>query len=326
MRIGLTYDMRSEYIAMGYGREECAEFDREDTIAGIEKCLQDLGHETDRIGHIRALPARLAAAERWDLVFNIAEGFHGISREAQVPALLEAYRIPYTGSDPLTLALSHHKGFTKEIVRCAGVPTPPFCLVSDAGEVDKVKLPFPLFVKPVAEGTGKGISSRSRVTTPQELCEQCAYVIETFNQPAIVETYLPGREITVGVLGSGREARIVGAIEICSLQGAEQHAYSFFNKENYEKVISYSTVTDSSLLKEAEKICIDAWEAVGGRDACRVDLRADDQGRLSFIEMNALPGLNPTHSDLPIICNRVGIPFSGLIGSIVDSARQRYRI
>jgi D-alanine-D-alanine ligase len=192
--------------------------------------------------------------------------------------------------------------------------------------VADLRLSFPLFVKPVAEGTGKGINGKSRVSSTTELQDQCAYVIKTFRQPALVETYLPGREITVGVIGSGLEARVIGAIEIESLDGAESHAYSYYNKANYEKVIRYSKVTDNTILKSAEAICLKAWRALRGRDVCRMDLRADSQGRLSFIEVNALPGLHPRHSDLPIICERSGICYTDLIGSIVDSARRRYGI
>ncbi len=324
MRIGLTYDLRSEYLAMGYGEEETAEFDRDDTITSIESSLKVLGYDTIRIGHIRSLTEKLAQGERWDLVFNIAEGLSGFSREAQVPALLEAYRIPHTGSDPLTLALSQHKGYTKQIVERAGVPTPAFAVVNSEDDLADIHLPFPLFVKPVAEGTGKGITEKSRVDTAESLREQCRYVLETFQQPALVETFLPGREITVGVLGTGAAARVIGAMEIESLSGAEAHAYSYFNKENCEEVIRYSTVTDSAMMRSAEAICCKAWHALGGRDACRMDLRADTHGSLSFLEVNALPGLHPQHSDLPMICERVGIPYTGLIGSIVDSARQRY--
>ena len=155
MRIGLTYDLRSEYLAMGYSEEATAEFDREETVDGIESALQRLGHATERIGHIRRLVERLAEGRRWDLVFNIAEGLNGIGREAQVPALLDAYGIPYTFSDPLVLGVCLHKGLTKLVVRDAGVPTPDFALVERPEDLARVGLPFPVFAKPVAEGTGK---------------------------------------------------------------------------------------------------------------------------------------------------------------------------
>lgn len=324
MHIGLTYDLKSEYLAMGYSPEEAAEFDREETIDAIEKSLRAAGHGTERIGYIRNLAAMLSNGKKWDLVFNIAEGVSGFSREAQVPALLEAYQIPYCGSDPLTLALTHHKGFTKQIVALAGVPTPAFSVVTKPIDVGRVSLRYPLFVKPIAEGTGKGINGKSMVTNEIELKVQCEYVISTFKQPALVEEYLPGREITVGVLGSGRDAKIIGAMEIISLDGAEDNAYSYFNKENYEQVITYSLVNDEAVLREAEALCISAWDALGGKDFCRMDLRADEAGRFSFIEVNALPGLNPVHSDLPIICQKKGFNYAALINSVVNSARIRY--
>ena len=326
MRIGMTYDLRSEYLATGYGEEETAEFDRDDTIEAIESSLGELGHEPVRIGHIRSLTARLAAGETWDLVFNIAEGMSGYAREAQVPALLEAFGIPYTGSDPLTLAMTHHKGYTKRVVAGAGVLTPDFAVVASEDDIASVNLPFPLFVKPVAEGTGKGITGTSRVTSPDELVRQCRYVLGEFRQPALVETYLPGREITVGLLGSGAGARVVGVLEIESLSGAEANAYTYYNKEFCENVISYTLVTEPAVIDAAAGLCLGAWEALGGRDFCRMDLRADAAGTFSFMEVNALPGLHPQHSDLPMIAQRVDLPYTQLIGTVVDSALQRYGI
>jgi len=326
MRIGITYDLKSEYLAMGYSQEEVAEFDREDTVAGIEQALRASGHEPERIGYIRTLTSMLAAGKRWDMVFNIAEGLRGFAREAQVPALLEAFDIPYTGSDPLTLSLTHHKGYTKQIVECAGVNTPPFAVVSVPDDVAAISLPFPLFVKPAAEGTGKGISSASKVNTPAELAAQCRYVLETFKQPALVEMYLPGREFTVGMIGTGKETRVIGVMEILPIEGAESHAYTYFNKENYEEVIRYELVRDPHILDAAAALCIPAWQALGGKDFCRMDVRFDATGRLAFIEVNALPGLNPTHSDLPIICRHVGVPYDTLIAEVVASARSRYQV
>src|SRR5687768_1093203 len=147
VRIGLTYDLRLDYLAAGYGEEETAEFDQPGTIDAIEGALRELGHEVDRIGHARSLIGRLALGERWDLVFNICEGLRGPAREAQVPAILDVYEIPYTFSDPLVLALTLHKGFTKQIVRGAGVPTSDFMVVERLEDVERVELPYPLFAK-----------------------------------------------------------------------------------------------------------------------------------------------------------------------------------
>src|SRR6266487_388473 len=150
MRIGLTYDLRQEYLAAGFSEEETAEFDRPDTVAHLETALQQLGHEMDRIGHARQLIARLANGDDWDLVFNIAEGLSGVAREAQVPAILDVYGIAYTFSDPLVMALTLHKGLTKTVVAAGGVPTPPFVVVESESEVASLASSMPLFVKPVA--------------------------------------------------------------------------------------------------------------------------------------------------------------------------------
>ena len=215
MTIGLTYDLRHDYLAAGYSQEETAEFDRVDTIEGIESALQALGHETERIGNVKSLVGRLAAGERWDMVFNICEGMFGMGREAQVPALLDAYEIPYTFSDPLILALTLDKGMTKTVVRSVGVPTPDFAVVAAPEDVAAVDLPFPLFAKPVAEGTGKGIDARSKVDSPQQLAAVCRELLAKFSQPVLVETYLPGREFTVGIVGSGATPRSSASWRSC---------------------------------------------------------------------------------------------------------------
>src|SRR5438105_959798 len=153
MIIGLTFDLRADYLAAGFGEEETAEFDRPDTITSLENALRELGHEPVRIGHARQLVHQLAAGHRWDLVFNIAEGLRGSAREAQIPAILEVYEIPYTFADPLVMSLSLHKGMTKSVVRDAGVPTADFHVVRRLSDVADVRLAYPLFAKPIAEGT-----------------------------------------------------------------------------------------------------------------------------------------------------------------------------
>src|SRR5215469_6126732 len=221
MLIGLTYDLRAEYLAAGYSEEETAEFDGIATIDAIDAALTKCGHQTDRIGNGRQLVERLAAGDRWDLVFNIAEGLHGFAREAQVPAILDLYEIPYTFSDPLVLALCLHKGLTKVAVARAGVPTTPFALVEKIEDVDTVDLPFPLFAKPVAEGTGKGIDAESKIMDRDGLRRVCDQLLGRCRQSVIVETFLAGREFTVGILGTGDKARVIGSMEITLLPAAE---------------------------------------------------------------------------------------------------------
>jgi len=322
MHIGMTYDLRSEYLKMGFTEEETAEFDRDDTIDAIEDALRRQGHEVERIGHIRTLVQRLSAGQRWDLVFNICEGLSGFGREAAVPALLEAWGIPCTFSDSLVNALTLHKAFAKQVVMQAGFPSPDFFLVETPEDVDRIRLPFPLFVKPVAEGTGKGVHSQSRVNDPENLRRICLDVLTRYHQPALVETYLPGREFTVGITGTGARAEAVGVMEVILRENAEAHAYSYVNKEKCENLVTYR-LADDPVAQDCAKLATDIWRLLGCRDAGRMDFRCDAAGRPHFLEVNPLAGLHPEHSDLPIICTMVGISFDQLIGRIVQSASER---
>jgi D-alanine-D-alanine ligase len=325
MKIGLTYDLRDEYLAAGYDEEATAEFDRADTIDSIENAIRSLGHETDRIGHVRQLVTRLAAGDRWDLVFNICEGLHGIAREAQVPALLEAYEIPCTFADPVVMAVCLHKGLTKTLVEKAGLPTSRFAVVEQLSDVAQVNLPYPLFAKPIAEGTGKGVSPASCISSPAELREVCTSLLKKFRQPVLVETYLCGREFTVGILGTGENARVLGTLEIVLLSDAEPGAYSYMNKERCEELVRYDLVSSSNdaEVAEAERIALESWKALKARDGGRIDLRSDGNGQPSFIEANPLAGLHPEHSDLPMIATKTGMAYQQLVEAIINSAAER---
>jgi D-alanine-D-alanine ligase len=327
MHIGLTYDLRADYLAEGYGEEETAEFDRPDTIEGIENALRQLGHRPDRIGHGRQLVQRLAAGDRWELVFNIAEGLHGLAREAQVPAILDLYQIPYTCSDPLVLALTLHKGLTKIVVRDAGLATPDFAVVNQIEDMAKVRLPYPLFAKPVAEGTGKGITAASKITDPASLRDVCAGLLARYRQPVLVETFLGGREFTVGIVGTGDDAQVIGSMEVHLLPGAEAEVYSYVNKERSEELCRYQLgrPQEDAEVAAAEALALASYRALGCRDASRVDIRSDSQGRPNFLEVNPLAGIHPEHSDLPIICGLVGISYVELIDRIVRSAAKRIK-
>jgi D-alanine-D-alanine ligase len=322
MRVGITYDLRDDYLAWGLSEEEIAEFDRLETIDAIDHTLQDLGYTIDRIGNVRALIARLAVGDRWDLVFNIAEGLRGYGREAQVPALLDAYQIPYTFSDPLALALTLHKGMAKRVVRDFGIPTPDFIVIKSSRDMAKIDLSFPLFAKPVAEGTGKGITAASRLSNHDELVSHCTRLLSAYRQPVIVEAFLPGREFTVGIVGTDDEARAVGIMEVILKNQAEDHAYSYLNKKRFEEFVEYRPVAGEEA-EQAVEIALAAWRALECRDGGRLDLRADATGRIHFLEANPLPGLHPEHSDLPILCTMSRIPYRQLIVWIMDSALKR---
>jgi len=322
MRVGITYDLRDDYLRAGYGEEETAEFDREDTIQAIEASLRELGYDTVRIGNVRALVQRLSAGERWDLVFNIAEGLRGYGREAQVPALLDAYEIPYTFSDPLILSLTLHKGMVKRVIRDMGIPTPAFYVVESDADVSSVDLPFPLFAKPVAEGTGKGIDAASKITDRQSLTDVCKKILREHRQPVLVETFLPGREFTVGILGTGEDAVSIGVVEVVLRENAEPEVYSYENKERFKERVEYHLL-DDEMARQAESTALAVWCGLRGRDSGRVDLRADAAGIPNFMEVNPIAGLHPEISDLCIIAAKKGMTYTALIEAIMKSARSR---
>lgn len=324
LTVGITYDLRDEYLQMGFGEEETAEFDRESTIAAIENTLRELGFRTDRIGHIRNLVGRLSRGDRWDLVFNIAEGLFGAGREAQVPALLDAYRIPYVFSGPLILALTLDKALTKVVVRAAGIPTPDHHVVHGESDIEKIDLPFPLFAKPLAEGTGKGIDAKSVIRNREQLSEVCSTLLQRYRQPVLVETYLSGREFTVGIVGTGEDARCVGVIEIILNNNAEEGVYSYVNKEECEERIFYSR-TDQAAWDACAELGLNVWRSLRCEDGGRVDIRFDDRGKAHFLEVNPLAGMHPEHSDLPILASLHGISYIRLMGMIMDSAIQKVR-
>ncbi|HRZ78566.1 MAG TPA: D-alanine--D-alanine ligase [bacterium] len=322
MKVGFTYDFKDDYLAMGFSLVEVAEFDTIETIEGIEDSLKKIGYEVDRIGNVKALVKRLAAGDRWDLVFNIAEGVSGIGREAQIPAILDAYDIPYVFSDPMVLSLTLHKGMAKRIVRDAGVKTPEFNIVYAESDIDVTAIPFPLFAKPLSEGTGKGIGAMSVINSKDDLKKACLHLLNEYKQPVLVEKFLPGREFTVGITGTGRNAKVVGVIEINFLPQAESVAYGLVNKKNYEKLMKY-TVPEKETYDRCCEVALEAWRILECRDGGRIDLRNNESGEPEFIEVNPLAGLNPIDSDLPILSRMNGLDYDSLIRQIMDSAIKR---
>lgn len=321
MRIGLTYDLRSWYLERGYTMDETAEFDKEETVAALEDVLMRLGYETERIGNLFELVEKLAAGKRWDMVFNIAEGLYGDGRESAVPAVLDQYRIPYVFSGPVVMGVSLNKYLARLVVEAAGVPVCPGIIASTVKDIDQASaLAFPLFVKPVAEGTGKGITTRSVVRDHDSLVTLVTELLATYQQPVLIEEYLPGREFTVGVTGSGAEAKVTGGMEVIC---RDNLPYSVEVKENYENYVRY-TVYDEEIREECDAVALGAWRALSAVDAGRVDMKADRNGRMCFIEANPLAGLNPIHSDLPMLSRLNGMSFDTLMARIMESAKKRY--
>lgn len=324
MRLGFTYDLKDDYLAAGFSPEQAAEFDSVDTIDAIDGALASLGHDVDRIGRLESLVQRLVRGERWDLVFNIAEGIRGFGRESAVPALLDQYDIPCTFSDPLACAVTLHKPSAKRILRDAGVPTCDFAVVEREDDLKGVRLPFPVFAKPSAEGTSKGIGPDAKITSTSALKDVCVRLLREHSQPVLVERYLPGREFTVGVLGTGERARAVASLEIEMVKGRADSldVYTYLNKEEYDTHVRYFLAHDD-LARRAGEVALHAWRTLGCRDGGRVDLRCDERGEPQVMEINPLPGLHPVRSDLPIMWTQLGRRYDDLIAEIVESASRR---
>ena len=325
MRIAVTYDLRSDYLALGYSEEETAEFDAEETIAALCEALAGLGHTPVRIGGIRPLAKALVAGERWDAVFNICEGLKGVAREAQVPALLEAFDIPYLFSDPLTLALSLDKALAKRVVRDAGVPTADFAVIEKERDIANVWLDFPLFVKPVAEGSGKGVGARSRVESREELNSVAKDLLERFRQPVLVEEFLPGREFTIGIIGTGANAEVLGVAEIVPLANYIGQGYGFVNKEIWQDKVKLIPARDDAAMAAGD-VALAAWRSLRCRDGGRADVRLDRHGQPCFLEVNPLAGMRPGYSDLCFIAKFEGLDYQQLIGKFLDAFLARLRL
>jgi len=319
MKVGLTYDLRSWYTDRGYSMDETAEFDKQETVDALDNALKLMGHETELVGNAFQVIEALAAGKKWDMVFNIAEGLYGDGRESVIPAILDQYRIPYVFSGPVIMGLSLNKHLAKLVVAASGVPVSPGFLISELKDLEKCNLAYPLFVKPVSEGTGKGITARSLVQTPAELEKMVIWILSEFRQPALVEEYLPGREFTVGIVGYGDEAIAIGGMEVIT---SDNLPYSLEVKENYQDYCKYKSL-DADIIDECKSVALGAWKALDAVDAGRVDLKADRNGNICFIEANPLAGLNPVHSDLPMLARMYGIEYQTLLEMIMNAAIRR---
>jgi len=319
MKVGLTYDLRSWYIDRGYSMDETAEFDKQETVDALDNALKLMGHETELVGNAFQVIEALAAGKKWDMVFNIAEGLYGDGRESVIPAMLDQYRIPYVFSGPVIMGLSLNKHLAKLVVAASGVPVSPGFLISELNDLEKCNLAYPLFVKPVSEGTGKGITARSLVRSPAELEKMVVWILSEFRQPALAEEYLPGREFTVGIVGYGDEAIAIGGMEVIT---SDNLPYSLEVKENYQDYCKYKPL-DADIIDECKSVALGAWKALDAVDAGRVDLKADRNGNICFIEANPLAGLNPVHSDLPMLARMYGIEYQTLLEMIMNAAIRR---
>lgn len=329
MRIGLTYDLK-EKVPVG---QDCPvdaleEYDSPETIDGIASTLSSQGHSVVLLGGGRDFLTSVVE-EKVDFVFNIAEGLgNNRSREAQVPGVLEMLGIPYTGSDPLCLAVCLDKPLTKQIVAGAGIDTPRWRLVSSEQQLknmDWSNFPFPAFVKPIHEGSSKGVRLASKVSGAEDITRMAGNLLEYYRQPIIFEEFMAGDELTVGLVGNS-PPRIIGIMRIIPKMNKADFVYSLEVKRDWEQMVEYECPAkfDFNTIKTIKNASIRIFEVLGCRDFARIDFRLDSQGTPNFLEINPLPGLNPNYSDLIILNRMSGNSYETLISSILEAAVKRY--
>jgi D-alanine-D-alanine ligase len=321
-------------IAELIARDEFAEWDSPTTIAAVESALSRLG-KVIRLEAKEDFPERLRQA-RPDIVFNIAEGFHGVNREAHVPAICEFFGIPYTGSDPFTLSLCLDKARTKETLTFHGIPTPKFAVVEGLGEIESrtADLLLPLFVKPLHEGSSKGITDANLCWDRPHLLRQVKFLLENYDQPVLVEEYLPGKEFTCAVLGNGADAAVLPIVgmNFDSLPKGALPIYSFDAKfvwdrpENPLDIFQCPARITRDLQASIERVTLDAFRVLGCRDWARIDVRLDAAGVPNVLEVNPLPGILPDPADnscLPKAARAAGIGYDELIQNCLKYAAAR---
>jgi D-alanine-D-alanine ligase len=339
MRVAVTYNMKrgesdESQEPPGSRSDRQAEWDAPETVAAVIGALQER-HEVIPIDAAEDVYSALKSC-RPEIVFNMAEGSFGPCREGHVPSILEYLNIPYTASDPLTLNLCLDKARAKEILSHYGLRTPKFRIMEAAvGDHDGVLCPA--MVKPLFEGSSMGIRNNSLVKSPAEMQERIHWVVCEYNQPALVEEYLPGREFTVAILGNGKGARVLPIVEIKfdSLPSGVNPIYSYEAKwiwdtaANPLEIFECPASLSPHLLMEIEKLCLEAYRILRCRDWCRIDVRLDAEGKPNIIELNPLPGILPKPEDnscFPKAARAAGLSYNQLINSVVDIACERYGI
>ncbi len=336
LNVGLTYNIKRPVdLSSGQPEDFYIEFDDEDTVNAIAEALSKNGCEVTKIEADEEAYNKLQNL-RPDIVFNIAEGLRGESRESQIPAMLEMLGIPYTGSGPLTLAIALDKALTHQLLSVNSIPSPNFQVFLTPNQKKCRKLQFPLVVKPLAEGSSKGIRNKSLVKDERSLREQVSWVIDTYKQPAIVEEFIPGREFTVGLIGNEKPT-VLPIVEILleKLPSKASPLYSYEAKwiwdvpEKPLDIFRCPAEISTELEKEIKQIAAKTFKVLNCRDLCRIDIRVDRAGKPRILEVNPLPGLIPdpdAHSCLPEAANAAGFTYEQLICTILWHALKRYNL
>lgn len=326
LRVGITYNLKTGEKKEAIDSE--AEYDNIETVYAIRDALTKAGAKVILLQADQTLPAQLKKT-KVDIVFNIAEGIYGRGREAQVPALLNMYGIPYTGSDETTLCLALDKALTKRLLATYRIETPRYTVLSE-NKNRMAKLKFPVIIKPNAEGSSKGISDVSIVENPKELKELVNKNIELYHQDMLAEEYIEGREFTVGLLGNGNDVHVFSPMEIVYKKETQgnYHVYSYNVKQDYTRFVQYecpskiSQEIEAKMMADSKKI----FQALSCKDFARIDFRVTKEGKVSFIEINPLPGLAPNYSDYPMLAEFCGVSYDTLVVNILKEALKRHHI
>ncbi|MBI2856929.1 MAG: D-alanine--D-alanine ligase [Chloroflexi bacterium] len=329
MKIGLAYDLKEE-VAISADQPEDAleEYDSVETVAGLTTALEAAGHHVIKLGGGRPFLSRIL--ERGvDFVFNIAEGRGGYKgRESQVPSVLEMLDVPYSGSDPVCLAVCLDKPLTKTLVGAAGIRTPTWRVVASRKDLEAPtwdNFPFPAFVKPAHEGSSKGVRRSSRVTSAEQMVVLVSRLLADYRQPVMVEEFVDGDEVTVGIVGN-QPPVIVSIMRVLPREKGDYFVYSLEVKRDWENLVEYECPARlaSQTLRAIEGASLKAFDLLGCRDFARLDFRVDHVGTPYFLEINPLAGLNPRSSDLPIMARKMGWTYERLVAAILQAALERY--
>lgn len=303
-----------------------AEYDNITTVKAIEKVFKKYGYKVSLVEEDNNIAENLKKANP-DLVFNIAEGTKGRSREGQIPALCDILGIAYSGSDAATLCIALDKSLTKRIVSTYHIKTPKSTIISNGKPMSTKGLDFPLILKPDAEGSSKGISDVSIVKNKEELKKLSYENLGKYSQDLLAEEYIAGREFTVGIVGNGKDTYVFTPMEIIFRKPTQENfcVYSFNVKKDYKKFIDYkcpSTIS-ADIQKKMKADALKIFQVLGCKDFARVDFRTDKDGTPYFIEVNPLPGLAPSYSDFPMLADFCGVDYEHIVMKVLNSALRR---
>ncbi len=329
MDIALTFNLKKEDETKP--ADYFSEFDSQETINAITGALESKGHKVKFIEGDHPNLFSFFKNNRIDMVFNIAEGKHGKFRESEIPAILDYFGIPYTGSSTFSLALALNKALTKKILKAENIPTPAFQVFQKGNEKLDRNLKFPLIVKPNCEGSAKGINASNVVHSEKELFAKVKEIINAYKQEVLVEEFIDGKELTVGILENGKPVVLpILEIDFSTCKKSGEYFYSWRMKEFQGDADLGLTPTfhcPARLDKETEKLvketALRTHRAVQCLDISRTDIRLDKNNIPYVLEINPLPGLNPRESNFPIMAYAAGMKYEDLIEAILSSASKR---